>query len=322
VTQLDDPVVASWDEPRGPHVPDLLVRVPRPVWPFVVLAVVLAYVQISDPAADHLADPSTAARLALSVASTTWMALLGAALFWRHPDAWRTHRVLTISVILFALDQPIRLGSSLLRTTVLPPQDPFTEPFVDWASVAFGSLRSIVQVVAIFLLWRAFRDARAPARHSDPISVTRVLIAMAVASWAVGFVFAALHEVDGAQVVATVVFAAQSLVALVSSLAWVAVADVAIVRAGAGDPPRWAWWSAAIASLGFSFGVPIASVTAWTLVTAIGQTAWFVFVVVPAIGAASGLLLLAAVAGGLPGASLTASMGDPPAALPTDSGGS
>jgi len=95
----------TWEEARGPHLPDRVPGVPLLAWPFVLLAVVQAVSIYRSQTADVVLDVGLVIQAILFAIPKVASCLLGAALFIRHRDAARATPRIAIGVTLFAAEQ-------------------------------------------------------------------------------------------------------------------------------------------------------------------------------------------------------------------------
>ena len=290
--------MTTWEEPRGPHLPDRMTAVPAMVWPFVLVAIVVDLLWLQrNPGAEFDAD--RALPFISSIARTSALALLGAALFLRRPDAWRNLRPIAKAVTLFATAQLLAVGA--LVTSDLMGQGSSGDAELSTITVGFvvGRLAMAAQLFAIGYLWAGL----GAVRRRDNAAGSRVLmvglIGAAIAIMVIGVqTLVALGAYDGEPIIV-----AQNLIGTALSglilLALMALLSELLAGARASEEPRGAWW------LGF------AGVTLWAIGTsgitwifdALGTSGpdyeWLVRPV-QAAGTAGALLLLVAFLIGLP----------------------
>ena len=227
----------EWVEPRGPHVPGAITRIPIAVWPFLALTTLAVYGRYVDFA--NLPDGS-ADLLAIAVASVPSVVapLLGAALYLRHPEAHRTLPALTFGCVLFAaatavdaLRGPV-LGSLALFPGDFDPSHP--------AVMGYGIVQGLVGVFAATYLALGLGDAR---RVDDRVGARGLLVALALLAIVLPLVsgFSVLSVAEPALVTIAVV------IQILGSLALVFLGWMALQGWAAGEEPRRAW---ALASVG------------------------------------------------------------------------
>ncbi len=110
---MADSVPSTWEEPRGPHLPDAVTGIPRPAWAFIVVAAVTLLLDVDDvlAIADTRSGPGPVISGVLRLAATLAFPLWGAAFFWRHPTGWRDARLVAIGTVLaaaYSLLEPVR----------------------------------------------------------------------------------------------------------------------------------------------------------------------------------------------------------------------
>ena len=285
-------------EARGPHLPDTLTRIPLGVWPFLALAVLAAYGRWVVLSTGGFENPVDVVWRVIGSVETLAAPLLGAALFYRHPNAHRLFPALTLGTALFAIAivadavrRPVMdgiLGSDLeFDATIL-------------ASAGYSVIEALFRVFALTYMAIGLADAR---RFEDRDANGRgwvVLVAAALGSSALSAVFN-LASVPEQAVVVVLLVTAQFLI----SLAWAYLGWTAYRGWTANEEPRNAWGLVAAAGIGFLVaGVVIAllNVVLWI----IGPTeppvpiVFEVFQVLTAVFAGLWLALLAAFWLGLP----------------------
>ena len=300
----EEPVTATWEEARPPHLPDRITAVPILVWPFVALAVLLAFLQfrryggMSGAGADVVA-------LAPGVIEVAAMTLLGAALFVRHPDAWSRLRPVALGVTLLAVAEALRLLA----------------PMVDDVAAATGITGEAGDVSPVFTVvllrgcaqddhrhpraspacWIGFRATRTLGDPPGTRAILAALLVVGLGVFAVGYgrEFAlGAFDGDGVVVVANAIVIATVAAGLV---AWIAVASELLAGARVQErPSRGLAQSGAVAALrivhqrGAALLHPAASMDATS--AAFSVAVWSVML----IATGSALLLLVAFLLGLP----------------------
>jgi hypothetical protein len=286
-----------WEEPRGPHLPDVLTRQPVLVWPFLALAALIAAQTVAEVANDASLTADIAIRSVLSAIPPIATALLGAAWFRRQPDP-TLRSAMAIGVTLLALNTAMRLASSWLLASAdsifATPDDPFRTGGLNGI---WSSIEGTVFILASVCLLRAFAVARRQPDAPSQRAVTMGVAALAVAAIGAQLWFT-LTSVDatGDTLFASNVSATLlSVVALVTS---VVVTAQLVAGARAGEAPLIAW---RLGALGF-FLPWLTSLLGW-LVVAVRPSFQDFFVPyvwsVETIGALAALAFLGAVALGL-----------------------
>ena len=250
-----------WEEPRGPHLPDLLAGQPRLIWPFLVLALLIVV-----QAAARLAHASNAltadgvVRSVLATVAPVSVPLLGVAWFRRRP-APAIVDPMSIAVTLLALSQLLRFASQWavdwLASSMFGSDSTFASIR---ASGTWSTLAAAVSLLGSLYFLRAIRRAR---RSPDSALQRPVLLAVAVAAVVtvtlnVWFVWMSAIPGDDA------VFP-PALRGLLFS--WISVTIAAAVAAAllsgaiAGESPRIGWRLGALAYCVELGGLLLASLT-------------------------------------------------------------
>lgn len=257
----DDAVAPTWDEPRGPHLPDRLTAIPPLVWPFLVIAALQvwdAVPSLRDAASEPEQIFVTLVGLLAQIAPT----LYGAALFWRHPDAWRSLRMLAIGVALVAIVAVAHLGTTRaheILDAAWPPAD--DQLFGSWASFLYDVSLSVLGLVAVLSLARGLADVR---RFEDPPATRRLRLAVGIlATLVAAFIIARFLSDLLPASSSSQELLVRNLVALVLAVArlgsWAYLTAVAGVGWLARERPRTGWALAAAAGLAtFAIQMPIA----------------------------------------------------------------
>jgi hypothetical protein len=167
MTDWEDTIAPEWEEPRGPHLPDTLTRVPLAVWPFVAFAIALAYITVDRNWTGRIVDQPALPSFVLSLIPIVAMPLAGAALFLRHPHAWSRHRPVALAVILLTAQTVVQVATPI-AFDLIAPSDPLADPSLDdvypWFSWALGLLSSAIGLLGVaYCGWRSTRRAEGRA---------------------------------------------------------------------------------------------------------------------------------------------------------------
>jgi len=289
----------TWEEPRGPHLPDWTARIPGSAWAFLAVAALVAWRAASDLLSSSIDEPATTLSVSLSIAGRVAAPLLGAALFVRHPDALREHRALALGCALLAAS--VLAGS--FRGDVHGLLDGLagdTESFgpSPW-STAYGAAVTLAAAGGLLALGRGLRAARTRASRLSERPLLVVALAVPVATAVIAT--SALLGTEGQEDMLGV-FLVSNAAGLAVGIAWAVLAVEALAGAHAGEAPATGWRLAAVATWGmlaeglwsllaglFYMAVPDAALAASGLLS-----------VVSVAGSLMWLLLLAAFAAGLP----------------------
>jgi hypothetical protein len=241
---------SSWPEARGPHLPDVLTRIPLPVWPFVIAAVVTVLADVDGLAAiaDTRSGLMAAVSGALRLVATLALPLWGAAFFWRHPDGWRTARLIAIGTILaaaYALFDPLRSWI----TSSLAIED------VDRAiavSLVFGAISSAIGIASVVAIALGLRRAGRRLDGAESVhGLVPVLVLVTVTTAALSVVSLRGVELTPLTVITFVTNVVRNVGEL---LAWSALIAVAVTGWLADERPTPGWALAAAAGASMLVG--------------------------------------------------------------------
>jgi hypothetical protein len=242
VTQPDvaptDP--EAWAEPRGPHLPDALTRVPVVVWPFVVVAVLAGLTDWSRQTSGRsLAEVFAPA--ALSAVSTASFALWGAAFFGRHPDGMRHARLVGYGVGVvgaYALVDAFRDPIYSAAFGALSQNEDLTGLFI--SSAVIGAVLQAILLVGIVLVAAGLRDARRVADQTSSRDLAIVLTLVAITAGVLG-VASTLRFAANVDTGSLVLLGVNVVVTLATMLAWSYLLVVALAGWIADERPNAAW---------------------------------------------------------------------------------
>jgi hypothetical protein len=268
------------------------------VWPFVALAVLVAYLQFQRY--DGLSSSgSDVLSLAQGVVQVVAMTLLGAALFLRHPDAWSRLRPLAIGVILLAAAEAVHLlgpmVDGVLGSSWFSSDGNLTLP----ASYYVGRAGSIVGIMGAASLLIGFREARRVADPAGTRAILVVLLAIGLGVLVIGYarqILLGAFDGDGIDQMTSAVAIAISAASLI---AWTAVASELLAGTRVRERPASAW---RVGTIG-GFGAAISAVPLLTILPAMDVESaafWVVVRTVTLIATAAAVLLLVAFLLGLP----------------------
>ena len=288
----------SEEEARGPRLPDAIVRVPGPVWPFLALTALAAYGRWQDLSGLSFGSPVNDVALVAGSVPPIVSPLLGVALFTRHPTAHRTMPSVAFGVTLFAVLTVVdRLRAPILQSIAsFDPTFASTGP----AFLGYGLVQALIAVFALTYLSLGLADARRFEDSPADRSVLILLLAGAVAAPAVsallGFAWLSVQPLSSFVSVVSV---------LATNLAWAYLGWNAYRGWSAGEEPGSGWALVTGASFGYLLIAILAaalSVFAWVSGASNSQPQ-FVYEVYLLLGAglaAVWLALLAAFVVGLP----------------------
>ncbi len=282
------------ESPRGLSLTDVARG---PAWLFVTGAAAIAALAAVGLPIDLLPAELWALRplvLATNVASL----LLGAAVFGRRPDAWTANRPLAAAVVLMAAGVLVGTLESVAFSVawgagLLLPGPP---SHIGWALIALGYLGTALNVVGIALIWLTLHRSLGPG-------VSRGSRRLAVAMWSLAVLSAIGRLASTAQTIelfgismATANMGIGSVLGIASVVAMTALTLTAVDGARSERRPRSAWWLVVASGLFATVGEWLAGV----FIAVINPPLAFAVSLPQAVGLTSTLLLLWALALGLP----------------------
>lgn len=306
-----------WEEPRPPHLPDA----PTGVSPWVVAFLILAGIQVLAGWLEWVSrhdqqHPIRVLNIVVLGLPGFCSTLLGAALFYRHPDALRRLPLLVFGVALLTIVALLDLWNEPLTSSAfLPEMFPrFLEGGfgVDESTLILsGIYTAAMNVVMVFGLLYLARGLDG-ARRSAPVVLGRILgIALtivALASAGVSLEFVLTYYEPGDIMIPLDVMAL--VMRLISALAWSYLFVIAIGGWLAGERPRAGWLLVALAA-----GIEIAI---RTLLDGLVNIPQWAFTVIFVAAVANWVLLLRAFVVGVPS---TATPDRPAATTPGSAAG-
>lgn len=246
--RMDDETAARpidstpWPEARPPHFPDRVTRIPVRVWPFLLVAAVIA---LHGWNLWSRATTFTPLDVLGDTGPAVLAALFGAALFLRHPDAHRALPLVTAGVVLFAAHELMRIAAPLADdalTAVFPPNPDGLKPFMPHEYV-YAWLTMLALAAATALTGRGLDAARQFGEVVPRRAIGAILGLVAILLTARGaalFLNSPESSVDG--VLTTIGF----VINLIVTLGWVYLFTVAFGGWIAGERPRLGWGLAAL----------------------------------------------------------------------------
>ena len=253
---------APWEEARGPHLPDRLTRVgPIPIL-FTILAIVMAALSISR--FQLTLGPFWTVSEVIASIPTVVAFLLPAALFLRHPDAWRTFRLLAVGTVLFGVVEILQFIAPGLDTwfgEVIPPSEDL--PFLAPLSVGFNVVVGLLGAAAPFFVGRGLLAARQYENGDGSGRWWLIVAAMTVVAGVtqVAMLLNLSLDIPADAVIAyfwiTVVSVAIGILAL---LGWAYLAGTAMVGWRSSEEPYRGWALAAFGGVAVLAGLLISGV--------------------------------------------------------------
>ena len=302
-----------WEEPRPPHLPDRLASMPWLAWPFLIFAAVLA--GVAWPRAQDVlaAGGPYGAWSVVTQLDPILTVLLGAALFWRHPDAARELPRIAVCVALLATGEILRLIAEPLAPIlagITPPTEALPG-FVPLGS-AFDAFATSIGLFGLVYLVRGLDEAR---RFEDEGSLRRIAIPLVALGLAIGigkFVRLGQLPVDDTLTVGTVV-AVSLILSTLDLLAWVYLIVICARGWRSGDAPSRGWLAALLAGVCVMVAAVLTSAIE-LLVSTPSEATFLVYLAFASIGTVGWILLLIAFGLGLPSTADPDATADPPVA--------
>jgi hypothetical protein len=290
-----------WEEPRPPHLPDRLTSITPWVIPFLLLAALQVVAGWLEWGAQGDYRPlGVGVSIFLGLLPGICTTLLGAALFYRHPDAHRRLPMLVFGAVLLTVVALMDVAEAPWRSAFLPdlfPESdmPGGEESVIVLSGIYSAALNVISVFGLLYLARGLGGAR---RFADVVSARVLGIAVTVVVLAATVVSLAsvLMDADWSDVLTPLNLMAVA-VSLVSTLAWSYLFVTAVTGWRAGERPRIGWLLVALAA-GIEIGLRV--LMAGTLLVDISQAGFGVLQIVGLASVANWVLLLLAFVAGLP----------------------
>lgn len=288
----------TWPEARPPHLPDRLTAVSWLAWPFVALALgllVVAWPRIQDV----FAPGGFSVAGFIGELEAAAVALLGAALFWRHPDALRTLPRVVVGVTLLAAREILRAAAPALEgafATLTPAPEAF--PFFVPLATAYNAFATVVGLFGLVYLARGLGEARRFEDGGSSRPATFAVVVLALLLGAAQWSTIGNLPADASMTIGTLVAVSLALTTL-NLLAW---GDLTLTAGRgwlAGEVPARGWLAAMLAGVALFLSTIVLAVLNWVVIGpsdpgfVISQTAFLIRI-------AASVLLLAAFAIGLP----------------------
>ena len=239
-----------WEEARGPHLPDRLTALPWPTIVFALLAVGMAGLVIYGILSTSSPDSFQVVQTLIGAIPTVVAFLLPAALFLRHPDAWRTHRVVVVGTVLFGVVEVLQYispGLSDWFASVIPPPEDL--PLVAPLGVGYSVVVGLLSAMAPFLVARGLIAAR---NYEDAPGSRRWWLIVAVLTLITGvtnvmmLVNLSLDIPPDAVVTYYWLTVLNVVISLIGLFAWAYFAGTALIGWRASEDPGRGWGLAAL----------------------------------------------------------------------------
>jgi hypothetical protein len=288
----------GWVEPRGPHLPGVMSRVPLGAWPFVAVAALEAFGQWEQIRSIQSGHPVDYVEAVIGAIGRLAAPLIGAALFLRHPSAHRTMPAITLGVVLLAALTIVDALRDVVLEGIVQSELDFETATL--ASTGYSVIQALIRVFAVTYIALGLVDAR---QFQDRARASGIRVLLLVAALLAPAITAFVVWPWPQEHVLTTLLSLAAQVA--TNLAWTYLAWIAVRGWAAGEEPNVAWGLTAIVGAGNLF-VAVLAAGLNLVVWASGPTesqvpvAFEVFRVLLAFLAVLWVLLLAAFWLGLP----------------------
>lgn len=238
----------EWVEPRGPHVPDVITRIPLGVWPFLAVAILAAYGRVSLLRPESVGSPLAAIWVAAGSVEALAAPLLGAALFYRHPVAHRTVPAIAFGTVLFAFTTIVDALREPVINSIAAPMffSSLDDPVGTLAANGYRLVEALLIVFALTYLAIGLSDARRFEDRANARAILIVLLVAAVASPIIGGLLALPWRGE-----LTLQILLNLVAGLLSYLAWLYLGWTAFRGWRAGEAPNAGWGLVALAGIGY-----------------------------------------------------------------------
>lgn len=235
--------VAS-DEPRGPHLPDRLTRVPFGTWLFGLLALARLIWYLRETELGPSPAPSVLLTYANGLIPPVATVLLPAVLLLRHPDASAKARTLLVGTVLLAVVEGMRVLSPALQpffesTTPGSEETPYLVPL----ALAYSLIQGLLATFAVANIGLGLAQAR---RYLDRWGTPLILVvAGAAIVVGAGARVVAVSQIPFDEIPMTptvaVYLASAIVLGVLTITAWGYLAATTARAARAGEEPGGGW---------------------------------------------------------------------------------
>jgi len=248
-----------WEEPRPPHLPDALTRLVSRVSPWVIPFLLLASLQaiggwLEWSRQGELVDPGYGAAIFLMTLPGVSASLLGAALFYRHPDAHRRLPMLAFGVVLLALTALMGSAERPLFEWFMSRSPAADNSWIFVAGTVYGIAINAVRVFGLVYIARGLDGA---PRSADVVSGRGLgILVTAVVATATVVSLASFLPIVGATELVTPVNLVAIGLGMIVTLSWSYLFVITFGGWLAGEWPRIGWLLVALAA-GMEVALPI-----------------------------------------------------------------
>ena len=238
----------TFDEPRGPHLPDALAGIPWLAWVFIVLALGEIFWLVDNAALGPAPSFEMVVSFVLGAISSVAVVLLPAVLLIRHPEATSRARTLLFGTVLLAAVEGLQILSQVLQPFLesLIPADPEL-PFIMPMVVIYGAMVSLVSSFGLAYVAVGLSQAR---RWEGGRGIKTAFVLLVVGAAALGSGIVAIAQIQLGQTqwspTLALYFGSTVVLRTLFVVAWAAVAVTAGAGARAGEDPNRGWRLAAV----------------------------------------------------------------------------
>lgn len=236
--------IARSDEPRGPHLPDVLTQLPFGVWIFGLLAIARLVWFVRETQLGSLLEPTVVLSFTSGITPAVVAVLLPAALLLRHPDAWTGARTLLVGTIIFAVVEGLRVLGPLLQP-LFEQATPGSEetPYVIPLALLYTTVQGLLAAFAVANIGLGLAQARRFLDRSAGLAIVGVAGAIIVFVAVTRVVSVSQLPFDQIPMSPTVAAYLASVIVLgvLSIGAWAYLAATTARGARAGEDPGAGW---------------------------------------------------------------------------------
>jgi len=231
-------------EPRGPHLPDAVTRVPYAAWLFGLLALSRLIWFIRETELGPAPAPSVILAYVGGLVPAVVAVLLPAILLLRHPDAWSSARTLLLGTILFAVVEGMRVLSPALQP-VFESATPGSEetPYLVPLALLYSSAQGLLATFAVANVGLGLAQTRRYLDRPGTLVIALVTGLVVVVASAARLITVSRLPFDEIPMTPTVAVYLSSAIVLgvLSVAAWGYLAATSTRGARAGEEPGGGW---------------------------------------------------------------------------------
>jgi hypothetical protein len=231
-------------EPRGPHLPDAITRVPYGTWLFGLLALWRLIWFVRETELGPAPAPSVILAYVGGLVPAVVAVLLPAILLLRHPDAWSSARTLLLGTVLFAVVEGMRVLGPALQP-VFESATPGSEetPYLIPLALLYSSAQGLLATFAVANVGLGLAQARRYLDRRGTLAIALVAGLVVVVASAARLITVSRLPFDEIPMTPTVAIYLSSAIVLgvLSVMAWGYLAATSTRGARAGEEPGRGW---------------------------------------------------------------------------------